>query len=160
MKSYENMASRLKAIIVVGVGLVLLAYLYFVPNIMDDMIKSHSSIRVYKNIILMITWLTSLLIATGLYQLWKLCDSLAIHVTFTIRNVQRLKVISRCAGIYSLIYGLYFIGALIFGVHLMSVLVITLFTCFGALAIAVVASILAEIMLNGFDLQDEQELTI
>lgn len=160
MKSYRSMAVRLKGIVVIGSGLIVLAYLYFVPNILNDMVQVNPSFHVFRNLILVITWLTSLFIVSGLYQLWKLCESLAVHLTFTLRNVRRLQVIARCASSFAFIYGVYFVFALGFGFRLMSVLVITLFTSFGALAIAVVASILAEIMLSGFDLQDEQTLTI
>lgn len=160
MDLYKKLASRLKLIIGLGIFCILVSYGYFMPVVMQETITAQPSLASMKISVYIIMFFSMFLIFYGCYQLWKLAESLGVHKTFTIANTMRLKRIARVAALFALIFSVLLLGAWLTGVKVISVYVIMGFGAFGAMAISVVASILQEIMLAGFDLQDEHELTI
>lgn len=156
----KNLARWLKSMII-GVGVCgLIIYVYLVPVMGKEILKS--SMENVNNFTpwLIFIWLTGIPCYVVLVLAWQIAENIGKDRSFSDSNANKLKLISYFAAGDSIFFFIVNIIFLILDINKISIVLLSLFIVFAGIVVAVAAAVLSHLVKKAADLQEQSDFTI
>jgi hypothetical protein len=156
----KGLSAWLKLIIVFCGFFGLLFCIYIAPETGREILLDSGKLKTLYNPFITFIWITGIPFFTALVLGWQICSDIGSDQAFTVKNADRLKIIS----VLSMIEGFLYIGALLYlfvvGSYHANILVILLLILFFSVIISVFTSMLSHLVRNASEIKQDNDLTI
>lgn len=156
----KELSVWLKLIIIVCGFFGLLFCIYFGPETGRKILLNSENLKTLYNPFITFIWITGIPFFIALVLGWKICSDIGSDQAFTVKNADRLKIIS----VLSMIEGVLYVGALFYffvvGSYHTNVLFILLLILFFSVVISVFTSMLSHLVRKASEIKQDNDLTI
>jgi hypothetical protein len=156
----KELSVWLKLIIVICGFFGLLFCIYFSPEIGRKILLNSDNLKKLYNPFITFIWITGIPFFIALILGWQICSDIGSNQTFTVRNADRLKIIS----ILSMIEGVLYVGALLYlfvvGSYQTNALIVLLLILFFSVVISIFTSMLSHLVRKASEIKQDNDLTI
>ncbi|WP_431026990.1 DUF2975 domain-containing protein [Lysinibacillus sp. LZ02] len=156
----QELAKWLKLIIVFCGLFGLLFCLYVGPEIGRNVLLSSESFKALFKPFIAFIWITGVPYFIALCIGWNICSDVNKGNDFTVKNANRLKLISVLAMVEGVLYVVALLYNFIIGNYNTNLLMILLLILFFAIVISVFTSLLSYLMHKASEIKQDNELTI
>ncbi|MCJ8013614.1 DUF2975 domain-containing protein [Paenibacillus sp. KQZ6P-2] len=157
---HKELSTWLKLIIVFCGIFGLLFCSYLAPEFGKRMLLDSESLKNLYHPFVVFIWITGIPFFISLFLGWQICSCIGAGQAFTLKNAERLKVIS----VLSMIEGVLYIGALLYlfvnGSNYSYILSVLLLILFFAVIISIFTSLLSNLVREASEMKQDNDLTI
>ena len=156
----KELSIWLKLIIVICGLFGLLFCIYFGPETGRNILLNSENLKTLYNPFITFIWITGIPFFIALVLGWQICSKIGFDQAFTVKNADRLKMIS----VSSMIEGVLYVGALIYlfvvGRYHTNVLIVLLLILFFSVVISVFTFMLSYLVRKASEIKQDNDLTI
>lgn len=156
----KELSLWLKLIIIICGFFGLLLCIFFSPEIGRNILLNSEDLKILYHPFITFIWVTGIPFFIALVLGWQICSDIGFDQAFTLKNADRLKIIS----VLSMIEGVLYVSALLYifvvGSYHTNVLIFLLLILFFSVIISVFTSMLSHLVRKASEIKQDNDLTI